>query len=96
METSVKVRPFNGNSKTKAFVELTLDNVLVVKGMTLVEGKNGLFLAMPSSKGKKDGKYYDTVYPLKKDWRKTLEETAIRKYKEQTGNQSNESGGDFE
>ena len=94
MKTSVKVRPFNGNSKTKAFVELTLDDVLVVKGMTLVEGKNGLFLAMPSSKGK-DEKYYDSVYPLKKDWRKTLEETAIRKYKAQSDNQSNESGDDF-
>ena len=94
MKTNVKVRPFNGNTKTKAFVELTLDDVLVVKGMTLVEGNKGLFLAMPSSKGK-DGKYYDSVYPLKKDWRKTLEEKAIKKYKEQTTNQSNESGGDF-
>lgn len=82
MKTTVKVRPFNGNSKTKAFVELTLDNNLVVKGMTLIEGKNGLFLAMPSSKGK-DGKYYDSVYPLDKDWRKSLEKTAIKKYKEQ-------------
>lgn len=94
MKTSVKVRLFNGNSKTKAFVDLTLDDMLVVKGMTLVEGKNGLFIAMPRSKGK-DGKYYDSVYPLKKDWRKTLEKTAIRKYKEQVANQSNESGGDF-
>lgn len=94
MKTRVKVRPFNGNSKTKAFVELTLDDVLVVKGMRLVDGNNGLFIAMPSSKGK-DGNYYDSVYPLKNDWRKTLEETAIRKYKEQVANQSNESGGDF-
>ena len=37
MKTSVKVRPFNGNSKTKAFVELTLDDVLVGKGMRLVD-----------------------------------------------------------
>lgn len=90
MKTTVKVRPFNGNSKTKAFVELTLEDNLVVKGMTLIEGKNGLFLAMPSSKGK-DGNYYDSVYPLDKEWRKLLEKTAIKKYKEQ----NTESDGDF-
>lgn len=82
MKTNVTVRLFeSAKSNTKAFIELKLDNTLIVKGLTLVEGKKGLFLSYPASKGKND-KYYNTVYALDKDWRKKLEDTCIKKYKE--------------
>ena len=46
MNVKITVRKYeSGNSKTKAFVELKLDNVLIVKGLSLVEGKKGLFLS---------------------------------------------------
>ena len=35
-----------------------LDDTLVIKGLTLVEGNDGLFLSFPSKKGK-DGNYYN-------------------------------------
>ena len=46
LKSNVKItcKPYNGSSKTKAFVDLTLDDTLVIKGLTLVEGKDGLFL----------------------------------------------------
>lgn len=81
MKTNVTLRLFeSAKSNTKAFIELKLDNVLIVKGLSLVEGKKGLFLSYPSSKGK-DGKYYNTVYTLDKDWREKLENVCIKKYK---------------
>ena len=45
LKSSVKItcRPYDGNSKTKAFIELCLDETLIIKGMTLVEGSKGLF-----------------------------------------------------
>lgn len=81
MKTNVTVRLFeSAKSNTKAFIELKLDNVLIVKDLSLVEGKKGLFLSYPSSKGR-DGKYYNTVYSLDKEWREKLENVCIKKYK---------------
>ena len=83
LKSSIKItcRPYDGNSKTKAFIELCLDKTLVIKGLTLVEGSRGLFLAFPSSKGK-DGKYYNSVYLMDKDFSKKLEDACIKKYNE--------------
>lgn len=82
MKTNVTLRLFeSAKSNTKAFIELKLDNTLVVKGLSLVEGKKGLFLSYPATKGK-DDKYYNSVYSLDKDWTKKLEDTCIKKYKE--------------
>ena len=91
MNVKITVRKYeSSNSKTKAFVELKLDEVLIVKGLSLVEGKNGLFLSFPSSKGK-DNKYYNSVYSLNKDWRSDLEKACIKKYNEQGSNSNNTS-----
>lgn len=81
LKSSVKItcRPYDSSSKTKAFIELALDNTLVIKGMTLVEGSKGLFLSFPSSKGK-DGKYYNSIYSMDKEFTGQLEEACIKKY----------------
>ena len=92
MKINVTLRLFDSaRSNTKAFIELKLDNALIVKGLSLVEGKKGLFLSYPSSKGK-DGKYYNTVYSLDKDWRKKLENVCIKKYKKLKDADSNSDG----
>lgn len=93
--TKINCRPYNENSKTKAFVDLELDDTLVIKGIMLVEGENGLFLSFPSKKGK-DGKYYNSVYSLDKEWTKLLQDECIKKYNEcnQTS-QPASSGGKF-
>ena len=83
LKSSIKItcRPYdsNSNSKTKAFIELCLDKTLVIKGLTLVEGSQGLFLSFPSSKGK-DGKYYNSIYSMDKEFTGQLEDACIKKY----------------
>lgn len=83
LKSNVKItcKPYTGSSKTKAFIDLELDGTLVIKGLTLVEGGNGLFLSFPSTKGK-DGNYYNSVYSLDKEWRGILQDACIKKYKE--------------
>lgn len=97
LKSNVKItcKPYNGSSKTKAFVDLALDDTLIIKGLTLVEGKDGLFLSFPSTKGK-DGKYYNSVYSLDKEWLKLLQDACIKKYNEcnQTSQYAS-SGGEF-
>ncbi len=98
LKSNVKItcKTYNGNSKTKAFIDLTLDDTLIIKGLTLVEWKDELFLSFPSKKGK-DGEYYNSVYSLDKEWVKILQDACIKKYKEciQTS-QAATSGGGFQ
>ena len=91
LKSKIKItcRPYDGNSKTKAFIELCLDKTLVLKGMTLVEGSHGLFLSFPSTK-KKDGKYYNSIYSMDKEFTGKLEDACIKKYNE-TFNKSDDS-----
>lgn len=98
LKSNVKItcRAYNGNSKTKAFIDIELDGTLVIKGVTLVEGKKGLFLSFPSAKGK-DGKYYNSVYSLDKEWTELFQDACIKKYNE--CNQTSQpafSGGKFQ
>lgn len=97
LKSNVKItcKPYSGSSKTKAFVDLELDGTLVIKGLTLVEGKNGLFLSFPSTKGK-DGRYYDSVYSLDKEWTQSLQDACIKKYNECNQSQPASSGGGFQ
>lgn len=83
LNSSVKItcRPYDGKSKTKAFIELCFDETLIIKGMTLVEGSKGLFLSFPSTKGK-DGKYYKSIYSIDEEFTGQLEEACIKKYNE--------------
>lgn len=39
-----------GDAKLKAFVTVTFDNTFVVRDLKVIEGKKGLFVAMPSIK----------------------------------------------
>ena len=98
LKSNVKItcKPYSGTSNTKAFIDLKLDDTLVIKGLKLVEGKEGLFLSFPSTKGKY-GKYYNSVYSLDKEWLKQLQDACFKKYNEcnQTS-QSASSGGGFQ
>lgn len=91
MNVKITVRPYEGKTNTKAFIELKLDDHFIVKGLTLVEGKKGLFLSFPASKGK-DGKFYNSIYSLDKNWSKQLEDACIKKYKEKVESEERKKG----
>lgn len=49
MEIDVKITRLGApDSNVKAYVSATIGNCFAVRGMKLVEGKNGLFLSMPN------------------------------------------------
>ncbi len=68
----------------RAFASLTIMNAFVVKGLKVVNGVNGLFVSMPSQKGK-DDKYYDTFFPLTKEIRDGVNKVVLAKYNEEGG-----------
>ncbi len=65
--------------KLKAFVNITLDNCFVIRGLKVIEGRNGLFISMPSRQGK-DGTYQDIAHPINNETRRTMEKVILDEY----------------
>ncbi|MBD3379422.1 MAG: hypothetical protein GF408_03055 [Candidatus Omnitrophica bacterium] len=74
----------NGEGPTRAFCDLLLMDTFVVKGLRVIQGKDNLFLGFPRNQGK-DGKWYETFFPVAKDTRKGLEEFVLDEYRTRTG-----------
>jgi stage V sporulation protein G len=70
-----RVYKIDNISSVKAFADVVIGQVLV-KGVRVVQGKNGLFAGMPKSKGK-DGKWYDTVKILDDKLQQELQDTLL-------------------
>ena len=48
--TELRIRKVEGEGKLRAYVTVTFDSCFVVHNVKIIEGKNGLFIAMPSRK----------------------------------------------
>lgn len=77
--TDIRIYPTKLNGKVKAFVSVTFDNCFVVTGFRIIEGKNGLFVSMPSQKDK-NGEYRDTAFPITKDFRSEINSMVMEEY----------------
>lgn len=75
-EISVIIRT---EDKLKAFVNITLDDVFVVRGLKVIEGNSGLFVCMPSRK-MPDGTFRDIAHPITNEFRQEMEEQVIKEY----------------
>lgn len=75
-----RIYKVDGESKLKAFVDISLAG-LVVKGLRVVDGSNGLFVSMPRHLGK-DGRWYNTVYAATKEIQKQLNDLVLAAYQE--------------
>ena len=50
--TEVKVYPRENDKKLRAYATITFDNAFVVRDLRIIEGRKGLFVAMPSRKNR--------------------------------------------
>ena len=76
----VRLYRLDGESKVKAFADVSIGN-FIVKGVKVLEGKNGLFISMPQEKSK-DGKWYETFFPSTKEARKSLTDLVLEAYQQ--------------
>lgn len=80
--TDVRVRKVAEKGDMKAVVSVTIDNAFVVHDIKVINGENGLFIAMPSRKTAA-GTYRDTAHPINSETRKMMETIIIAKYQEE-------------
>jgi stage V sporulation protein G len=79
--TEVKVFPVN-EERLKAYATITFDNCFIIRDLKIINGNNGLFIAMPSKK-RKDGTYRDTAHPLNNETREMIQKSILSKYEEE-------------
>jgi len=72
---------FEGQGSLKAFCDLVVGERLLIKGLRVVEGKNGLFVSMPREQGK-DAKWYDNVVALTKETKEELNRVILDAYQQ--------------
>lgn len=72
---------FDGDGSLKAFCDLVVGELFVIKGLRVVKGKNGLFVSMPRQQGK-DTKWYDSVEPVSKEIKQVVDRVVLSAYEQ--------------
>ena len=80
--TKIEIYPLaQPKGKTLAFGKVTLNHDLVIDGIKIIDGSKGLFVGMPSRKAEGSNNYNDIAFPITKELRKAIQETAVSEYK---------------
>ena len=84
--TDVRVRVVKGENeaKLKAYADVTFDECFVIHGLKIIEGQNGLFVAMPSRR-MPNGEFKDIAHPITPELRNELTDFIIKKFEEEKG-----------
>jgi len=77
--TDIRIRRVTTESKLKAYVTVTFDDCFVVHNVKIIEGKTGIFIAMPSRKTR-SGEYKDIAHPITPEFRNRLQERVLKTF----------------
>ncbi|HLR35056.1 MAG TPA: septation regulator SpoVG [Tissierellales bacterium] len=77
--TDVRIRKMTEEGKMKAIVSVTFDDEFVVHDIKVIEGLNGLFIAMPSRK-MADDEFRDIAHPINSKTRNKIQEAIFKEY----------------
>ncbi|MGD9761127.1 MAG: septation regulator SpoVG [Candidatus Izemoplasmatales bacterium] len=77
--TEVRAKRINGDNRLVGVAAITIDNCFVVHELRIIEGKNGLFVAMPSRK-MPSGDYKDVAHPINSETRSMIEKAVLETF----------------
>ena len=78
--TDVRLRRVNTEGRMRAIASITLDQEFVVHDIRVIDGNNGLFVAMPS-KRTPDGEFRDIAHPINSNTRNKIQEAVLEAYR---------------
>ncbi len=81
MTFKVKFSSFPNNNSIKGICSVTLNDQFCVKGVKVIEGSKGLFMALPSYKVGEE--YKDVCHPVTAEGRKSMQEAVLDAFKVQ-------------
>ena len=77
--TDVRIRKISAEGKMKGIVSVTFDNEFVIHDIKIIEGDNGVFIAMPSRK-MGEGDFRDIAHPLVSETRNKIRDAIFAEY----------------
>ena len=77
--TDVRLRRVNSEGRMKAIASITIDSEFVVHDIRVIDGNNGMFVAMPSKKTP-DGEFRDIAHPISSATRQKIQEAVLDEY----------------
>jgi stage V sporulation protein G len=77
--TDVRLRKVSTEGRMKAIASITIDSEFVVHDIRVIDGNNGMFVAMPSKKTP-DGEFRDIAHPISSATRQKIQEAVLREY----------------
>ena len=77
--TDIKIRKIMTEGRLRAIVSITIDGMLAVHDIKVVQGEERLFIAMPSRKDE-NGIFRDIVHPILPEARKVIEDSVLEAY----------------
>ncbi|MCD7742466.1 MAG: septation regulator SpoVG [Ruminococcus sp.] len=87
--SEIKIRRLIPEGKLKGIVSMTVDDVLAVHDIKIVQGEERLFVAMPSRRDE-SGMFRDIVHPINSDTRGQIEDMILSAYQNEVDRQSAE------
>ena len=88
--TDLKIRKMMTEGRLRAIVSITLDQMIAVHDIKVVQGEERLFVAMPSRKDEA-GVFRDVVHPISPEARTYLEVQILEAYEKQRALQAAEA-----
>ena len=79
--TNIRLRKVETEGRMRAIVSITLDDAFVVHDLRVIDGNNGLFVAMPS-KRTKEGEFRDVAHPINVEMRAEIQDKILAAYAE--------------
>lgn len=85
--TKIEVHPTDGKTaagnqgKLRAYVNVEVDHSFMIRGMKIIDGKKGRFVAMPAQRNRQ-GNFRDVAHPTNEECRVFIEEKVLAAYSE--------------
>lgn len=80
--TDIRIRKLFEIDRLRAIVSITIDDLLVVHDIKVVQGEERLFVAMPSRRDE-TGMFRDVVHPINAEGREFIEKLILEAYEEE-------------
>ncbi len=77
--TDVRIRRLTRQGKMRAIVSITLDDSFAIHDVRIIEGNNGLFVAMPSKRNP-NGEFRDIAHPINANTRGEIQSAVLEAY----------------
>ena len=80
--TVKRILTFDGDGSLRAYCDLAVGDLFLIKGLRVVQGKNGLFVSMPRQQSK-NGKWFDSVELITKEVKEDLNRLVLEAYQQE-------------